>query len=127
MQVVCITQVRYNLFVMRTNIYKNKIVTLLERAHLLSIAQITEQITEADFSTIFRNIEQLRAEGIVRKIVVSKEITWYELIKKNNHDHFICNTCGTVESVHFTKPSTLQNRTVITDVVARGICNNCIQ
>lgn len=113
---------------MRTNTYKEKIVAVLDRAHLLSIAAIQEKITKADFSTIFRNLEQLCAEGIVRKVSIAKDNVLYELVEKNHHhDHFVCDACGAIESVCLSKTITSNIKGSVRDVLIRGTCLNCIK
>ncbi len=110
---------------MRTNTHKNKILDVLGKAHLLSLAAIHKQIPGSDFSTIFRNTEQLCAEKLVRKVTISKDTILYEAMEKNHrHDHFICTDCGTIESIHI--PKKITNKGIIDDVLVRGTCNECV-
>ena len=46
--------------------------------------------TEADFSTIYRNVNQLLEEKAIRKLVVGNKSIEYESAF-DSHDHFICN------------------------------------
>lgn len=112
---------------MRTNVYKQKILAALKNTHLLSIAALCTKIPKADFSTIFRNVEQLCIEGVVRKVIISKETTLYELSDLlHHHDHFVCTLCGSVESVHVSPNITLTGGAVISDILVRGTCTNCV-
>jgi len=108
---------------MRTNIYKEKIVSLLRKKHLLTIAEIHKAIPEADYSTIFRNVEHLLAGKVIKKVMIDNKSVAYELAKEN-HDHFICNDCGTVESIHIPHNSIKGRK--IDDITVRGSCNKCI-
>ena len=109
---------------MRTNVYKEKILAAFKEAHLLSIADIQAKITKADFSTIFRNVEQLCIEGLVRKVTISKDSVLYELVeKKHRHDHFVCTDCGTIESIHL--PKRIVSKGSVTEVLVRGTCGSC--
>ena len=109
---------------MRTNVYKEKILAVLANAHLLSIADVHHKVAKANFSTIFRNIEQLCADGLVRKVMISKDVMLYELIEKNHHhDHFVCTDCGTIETIHL--PEKLITQGTVCEVLIRGICPNC--
>lgn len=111
---------------MRTNVYKEKILALLQKSHLLSIPAIQAKIAKADFSTIFRNLEQLSVEGLVRKVIISKDTTLYETAEiGHRHDHFVCDDCGTIESIHISN-KIISNGTV-TDVLVRGTCTDCIK
>lgn len=109
---------------MRTNIYKEKVLEAFTGAHLLSIADIQRKIPKADFSTIFRNIEQLCTEGLVRRVTISKDVVLYEVAQKNHrHDHFVCNDCGTIEAIHL--PKHLVSKGRVDEVLVRGTCESC--
>jgi len=111
---------------MRISIYKEKIVDLLSKEHLLSMADIKRKLKGADFSTIFRNIEQLVEDEVVRKVVVGKDVVLYELIsKKSQHDHFICDDCGRISEIHISRAG-LPKQANISDVTVRGRCGQCI-
>lgn len=113
---------------MRTSIYKDKVIAVLTDAHLLSIGDIQKSIKDADFSTIFRNVEQLCTEGLVSKVVISKDVVLYELVNQDHqHDHFVCNDCGVVESVQLSKKFPLTGKAIATDVLIRGKCNECVK
>jgi len=107
---------------MRTNIYKTKILDLLQKKHLLTIAEIHKAIPEADYSTIFRNIEQLLSNKQIKKIMIDNKSIAYESVK-DSHDHFICNDCGTIEAIHIPHKS-IEGRKV-DDITVRGSCNKC--
>lgn len=107
---------------MRTNIYKEKILLLLKKKHLLTIAEINKDIPDADYSTIFRNIEQLLKEKNIKKVLIDNKTIAYEL-SNENHDHFICNDCGKVESIHI--PHTNIKGHKVEDITVRGSCDKC--
>jgi Fe2+ or Zn2+ uptake regulation protein len=112
---------------MRTNIYKNKIVELFEKSHLLSISDIHKKIVGADYSTVYRNVEQLVSEDKIKKIIFGKDNVVYEINKKtDNHDHFLCIKCGDVEEIHISSNKLLTNH-VVTDIIIRGLCYKCNQ
>lgn len=113
MQITCI---------MRTNIYKEKICALLKKEHLLTIAQIHEAIPDADYSTIFRNIEQLHKDKIIKKVVVDTKSIAYEA-SDGSHDHFICNDCGMIESISIPHSSITSHK--VEDITVRGSCDKC--
>jgi Fe2+ or Zn2+ uptake regulation protein len=81
-------------------------------------------LPDADYSTIFRNVEQLLADKQIKKVVVDQKSTFYELTTEG-HDHFICTDCGTVESIHVSlTDSSLKNKQV-SDITVRGVCDSC--
>ncbi|MCA9352844.1 transcriptional repressor [Patescibacteria group bacterium] len=111
---------------MRTNIYKNKIVALLKNNHLLSIADIHTKIKGADYSTIYRNVEQLVAAGTIKRVVLGKDTVMYEMANEHDqHDHFVCTNCGLVDEVEQLSRPLPIGKYVITDVLFRGVCHKC--
>lgn len=111
---------------MRTHVYKKQIVDLLKKNHTLSIADIHKAIPKADYSTIYRNVEHLLEQKEIKKIVVNNKSTVYELAHGNNHDHFVCDDCGTVDEIEVSRKN-IDINLPITDITVRGICNNCTQ
>ncbi len=111
---------------MRTNVYKNEILDLFKKNHLLSISEIQKAIPKADFSTIFRNIKILIKKNELKEIVINHKETRYELAR-HAHDHFICNDCGDVEPVHITLPKGELSSKRISEVTVRGTCSNCTE
>lgn len=111
---------------MKTSPYKDKILKLFEKAHTLSIADLHKKIPEADFSTLFRNVESLTKEGKLKKIIVDKDVTVYEVNDaKHHHDHFICVECGDVDEIHVSSSVLKGSKAKVEDVVIRGVCEDC--
>lgn len=107
---------------MRTNVYQEQIIKALRSTHVLSLAELQEQIPEADFSTLYRNVQQLVADGTLKSVLIDRKRTVYEL-GDHSHDHFICTDCQTVEAV--TLPKQVLGTKVVSDVVVRGQCDDC--
>ena len=112
---------------MRTNIYREKILQILHDNHLLSIADICKQIAKANYSTVYRNIEQMVSAGVVRRIVFDKNTVLYESVEqKDSHDHFLCMDCGDFESIQLPHTSkAFSDKHVIHDILVRGLCKEC--
>jgi len=109
--------------IMRTNIYKDQIVKLLKKKHLLTIAEIHKAIPNADYSTVFRNVEQLLKDSTIKRVLVDSKSVAYES-SKESHDHFVCNDCGKIKEVHISRES-LPRDAFISDIMVRGTCKNC--
>lgn len=105
--------------------YARAILKLLETHHLLSIADISKRIPDADYSTIYRNIKNLMKTGKVRSVVLDKNKVMYETNSTNNsHWHFYCDYCGAVERIDITSESMFPLVPyVVKDVLLRGVCN----
>ncbi len=112
---------------MRTNIYKDKILNILQENHLLSISDINKKIGSADYSTVYRNIKSLTLENNIKKVVFGKHRVMYEIMNPSNqHDHFLCIDCGDIEEMQISaRKINLPARYKITDVVAKGFCGKC--
>lgn len=108
---------------MRNSSYKNSILEMLSKKHLLSVAEIQKEVG-GDFSTVFRNLESLVKEGAIKKVVISKDSVMYEKVGKSEHDHFVCEGCGKVDSVDI-KHDRLKVSGVIKDILIRGLCGKC--
>lgn len=109
---------------MRTSVYKNKIIDILQKNHLMSISDIHKGLPDADFSTIFRNINSLCEIGKVKKITLDKDVVVYELVDGHSHDHFMCDDCGRIESIHLERKIKVGNN-IVKDILFRGTCEEC--
>lgn len=110
---------------MRVSKYRKEILDLFKKRHLLTIAEINKLVPEADYSTVFRNIEKLLVDKKIKKVVIDNKLVAYES-SDDVHDHFICDKCGDIESMHLSIRNNIKDKTV-TDIVIRGMCNNCIK
>ena len=110
--------------IMRTNIYREKIIDILMKNHLLTISDIHVLIPKSDYSTIFRNIENLCKDKVVKKVVIDKGVVLYEFATDDMHDHFICDDCGKCETIHLDKDFGL-GRKIVKDILLKGTCADC--
>lgn len=111
---------------MKTPIYKQKIIDTLKKNHLMSIADIEKKV-KANFSTIFRNIEILKTEGLIKQVVKDKDTILYEYVGEGHaHDHFICDDCGDVQAIHVDKKALhIKGKGKAQDVTVHGLCGDC--
>lgn len=109
---------------MRTNKYREKILSLLKKNHLLSIADMHQALPEADYSTIYRNVEQLFGDKEIKKILIDNKTAVYEIAQENEHDHFICDGCGDISEIEIARKR-IGITLPISDITIRGTCNTC--
>lgn len=109
---------------MRKNIYKEKILNLFHQKHTLTMAQIQEELPQANFSTIFRNVEQLLEDQEIKTIVSDGKHSIYEA-EHHAHDHFICTDCGEIEATHVPRDFFADKGYFVSDMTIRGICHDC--
>lgn len=110
----------------RTTKHKQAILEVFENNHLLSAKELAVQIPQADQSTIYRNLNRLAKDEVLRR-VQTEAVTKYELADKHqNHDHFICDDCDTVETIFVDK--SLKSKLPSTEncsLTVRGVCKKC--
>lgn len=89
--------------------------------------EIHAAVGDADYSTVYRNVEQLVYDKRIRKVVLDKHNIKYELPKDaRGHDHFVCIDCGDTEEVYISREKlSLSNNHTIEDLLIRGLCTNC--
>ena len=89
----------------------------------MNLAEIHIHIPNAHFASIYRNVEALCNDGILKKIIISKDNVKYELAS-HNHGHFVCNDCENIEKIHV--PESIKNsHSQVSDLTVRGLCDEC--
>ena len=66
----------------------------------LTIAEVRDVEPGIAQSSAYRNLGDLEAAGVVRRVVTDDEFARYELAEDltgHHHHHLICQTCGSVE------------------------------
>lgn len=112
------------------------ILTVLgEDSHqLLTAQEIFERMlqagSETNFSTVYRNLEVLLQEGIVRKVELDREAAYYELVQSgDHHHHLICKECGSIQTTDFCPFDQLQDEDGFVPVdhsfEVYGYCKDC--
>jgi Fe2+ or Zn2+ uptake regulation protein len=81
---------------------RRAIVSLLVSAgHPVSIGDIADRLPELPRSSAYRNLTDLEALGLVRRVAAGDEFTRFELAEDltEHHHHLLCLTCGKVSDV----------------------------
>lgn len=113
---------------MRKNKYREKIIKILKSNHLLSVSDVHKSLKDADYSTIYRNLKSMTAEGEITRVILDKDSVKYELKDLNNlHDHFMCNNCGEIEEIHLSQKKIVSflPGCEIKNLLVRGFCKKC--
>ena len=82
-------------------------------------------------TTIYRNLEKLEKEGIVKKVILSDHKQFWELAQVNldhQHYHLICQKCEKIECKELEQALTLQSTGFTpqkTELNLYGLCQNC--
>ncbi|GIK84255.1 MAG: transcriptional repressor [Patescibacteria group bacterium] len=86
----------------RVAVLPQKIISQLEKTHLLTVGQIIEKLKKSgntyNKTSIYRALEKLEIEGKICKENFGESEALYEL-RKNHHDHAVCTNCDKVVAV----------------------------
>lgn len=103
----------------------------------LTHSDVYAELTHLGFdkATVFRNLTDLVAAGILRRTELGDRVWRFEATKESEHDeeahpHFICVDCGTVscaEEIELSEESIAASRMFgkVTEILLRGHCNDC--
>lgn len=103
---------------------------------LLTAQEIFEKVLKnggcTNFSTVYRNLELLLQEGIVRKVELNRDASYYEVnSSEDHHHHLICTKCGSIQTTSFCPLDRLQDENGFVPVEHRfeiyGYCKDCVR
>lgn len=107
---------------------------LMENASHPTAVEIFEGVNRLDprssKATVYRNLRDLVDAGLVREVAVEGRSARFDL-KGNQHHHFICDGCGTVENLDWfdvPMPSAkFAGKRVVREyeLILRGFCDAC--
>lgn len=110
---------------------------LTEAGKAMSHDAIEKQITvDIDRATIYRVLNSFCTDGLVHRIVAEDGKQYFAICNKcedkkqtNNHFHFRCTVCQTIEclpeTVHFSTPHGYSVSSV--NCLLTGTCNDCAE
>ncbi len=111
---------------------------ILDAIHMLGHVKTSELIDvlkksfpTMSIATIYRNLNTLSSEGIIRKVSTNLDENIYEDTSKDCHDHFICEECGIIIDIenkkdtdsYYDKDGNLIERKSISYY---GVCKDCL-
>lgn len=100
----------------------------------LSSADLLEELTEFNESTIFRNLNQLHNSELLNEVDLGEGFKRFEIKPKDHHHHHIkCNSCGKIDVINtckldaFTKElKKLGYKNISHKIEFFGECSNCL-
>lgn len=105
----------------------------LEHSTLKDILKVCkEKFATISIATIYRNLEVLEKEGVIRRIPTKYKEDVYELTDYKPHNHFICKECHSIIDM----PKSNLNTSFYNEygdyideesVVYYGICVDCLE
>lgn len=117
----------------RTAILPQKIIKILNKAHLLSAGKIIESLAESgetyNKTSIYRALEKLVADGAICKENFGDSEALYE-VRSNHHDHAICTNCDSIITVKCTNHTRKDIPGFHPDhhhTTIYGLCQSCVK
>jgi Fe2+ or Zn2+ uptake regulation protein len=83
-------------------------------------------------TTIYRNLEKLEKEGLIKKVILSDHKQYWELAQTNpeqQHFHLICQKCEKIECQELDSElafKLINFKVLKTELNLYGFCQNCI-
>lgn len=118
----------------RTSCREGIIEVVMTAKQALSENEIRERLAgNYDRTTFYRSFKRLEEHNIIHKIVVDNQLVKYALhntvTHKDEHAHFYCNECNTVQCMDNIPVKRYQLPEGFlegeTEVLIKGVCANC--
>lgn len=88
----------------RTKALEELIATLLESSRPMTLAELacSGRLTgQCDKATVFRLLQRLAGNGIVRRLGLHERAAYFTLVVPGRHsDYLICTSCGSIEAIN---------------------------
>lgn len=97
-------------------------------------AYVKQKEPSIGIATVYRNLHKLVAQGVLRELNLEKQGIYYDVVLQE-HDHFICKSCGHIQNIILPSSHLLQEEAqaliegnvISHQVLCLGICKNCLQ
>ena len=121
----------------RNTIQKIKILEALKNTREHPSAEqvyevVKQSIPSISLATVYRNLNQMYEEGIIKRLEINKEYHYDAFI--NEHIHFVCINCGSILDLNISginkkifakiKEQT-NNEPKSSEIIIYGICEKC--
>ncbi len=118
---------------LKATIQRTGILKSIDNAGHFSIDEIYEDVKEhyptLSLATIYKNIILMIQQGVIVEVPINGEKSKYEL-KKDDHIHLICKSCGKIKDKEITKEKeqilSIENFQITNaQINLYGICKEC--
>lgn len=97
------------------------------------VARVRSHMTKVDPSTVYRTLDLLEREGLVRRTNLGADRAFYEPASDHLHHHVVCEQCGAVVHLHDDAVGDVRERVESasgyalsrTDMSFYGLCPSC--
>ena len=96
--------------------------------------KLQEQFNRIGLPTVYRNLEELAAGGVISKVIhPNRQLYYYFCPNQNHHHHFVCLGCRRVEDMNYCGMESLEKEIsekiggiVLSHIIqVNGLCNSC--
>lgn len=109
-------------------VYENRIHGTAEQIYNI----VKLEIPEISLGTVYRNLQQLSEQGLIRKLTVSGSDRFDGCT--NEHAHLICDVCGQILDIDFSPTPFLSSAAneklgfccTTSQLIGRGLCADCL-
>jgi Fe2+ or Zn2+ uptake regulation protein len=116
---------------------EESILELIESRHTpINFVDIFQNLKDSrvtpNKTTIYRNLEKLEKEGLIKKVILSDHKQYWELAQTNpehQHFHLICQKCEKIECQELDSElafKLINFKVLKTELNLYGFCQNCI-
>ncbi|HLD17638.1 MAG TPA: transcriptional repressor [Patescibacteria group bacterium] len=78
---------------------RHAVLELFVQNRAWTAAQIHEQLSEMNLSTVYRNLRTLEKNHLIEEISLYSGETTYEKAGQKHHDHQLCRSCKTMQCI----------------------------
>jgi Fe2+ or Zn2+ uptake regulation protein len=110
--------------------------SMLAASTYLSPEEVQSQVqlrtaSKVGLPTIYRNLEELSAQGVISKILhPNRQLYYYFCANRDHHHHFVCLACRTVQDIHDCACAELAGKidgeVELQIMQALGTCRRCV-
>lgn len=113
---------------------RKSILEIIYRLGHATLPEIQDNLTDKGeniaLSTIYRSLETLENENVIRRIPSKYGQDFYEFYEQAKHDHFVCVKCGKIYDIPKKRTNVgflAKEGKYVQEVVTTyyGICNDC--
>lgn len=113
---------------------RKSILEIINRLGHATLPEIQDNLTDKGeniaLSTIYRSLETLENENVIRRIPSKYGQDFYEFYEQAKHDHFVCVKCGKIYDIPKKRTNVgflAKEGEYVQEVVTTyyGICNDC--
>jgi ferric uptake regulator, fur family len=92
-------------------------------------AEVKKKLPDIGIATVYRNLKQLAADGLVNTLETTKDCIHYDA-DVSNHAHFVCERCGKIKDLFIALPDSgavekLGYKVKREKLVFYGVCPEC--